>query len=362
MEKVCIFCGEHPISKNKEHVIPQWLIKHTGDPKRIALLGKSEEKKIQFPWISFVFPSCKQCNSDFATVESKVKPVLINLENERPVSHEDLNLFLDWLDKVRIGMWLGQAMLEKKGFTPNFYINQRVGNKDRLCLMYCSNGSRKGIGILGTNTMAFEHVPSCFGLRINNLIFLNYSKEFLLGKNLGFPYPNNYSYTDNFHVSVGQFLPGNRTITYPIIEGKIIKPAIKFYQTIVVGPHGIKKPLAGSGRKFLNDNCLTYTNYHIQSRVFVSDEQNDITGFWPRKQKLTFSFKKKMEDVLVDQAIAQIVLEHQNHSIEESIKHTSEMSEDKVDDFKNYYMQLKALNISHINPIKEELKDFYLEI
>jgi hypothetical protein len=39
MDKICVFCGEKPKSRNSEHVIPQWLIELTGNPKRIASFG-----------------------------------------------------------------------------------------------------------------------------------------------------------------------------------------------------------------------------------------------------------------------------------------------------------------------------------
>ena len=66
MEKVCIFCGERPASKNLEHVLPQWLIKLTGHPKRMAKFGydKDFEKggvvKRSFAFNAFKFPSCKE--------------------------------------------------------------------------------------------------------------------------------------------------------------------------------------------------------------------------------------------------------------------------------------------------------------
>jgi len=34
LEKHCIFCGECPVDKTKEHVFPEWLIKMTGNSKR----------------------------------------------------------------------------------------------------------------------------------------------------------------------------------------------------------------------------------------------------------------------------------------------------------------------------------------
>ena len=39
LPKFCVFCGKKPENKNKEHIIPQWLIKLTGDPNRKINLG-----------------------------------------------------------------------------------------------------------------------------------------------------------------------------------------------------------------------------------------------------------------------------------------------------------------------------------
>ncbi len=40
MEKFCVFCGSKPESKNKEHILPQWLIKMRDDPNREIYLGR----------------------------------------------------------------------------------------------------------------------------------------------------------------------------------------------------------------------------------------------------------------------------------------------------------------------------------
>ncbi|MFK8055450.1 MAG: hypothetical protein AB8F78_04935 [Saprospiraceae bacterium] len=79
MEKICIFCGNAPESKNKEHVIPKWLIKMTGKPNRVVTIGKKDGKEIKFPWMKYVFPSCEKCNSDFAKIEAKVKGIIDKL-------------------------------------------------------------------------------------------------------------------------------------------------------------------------------------------------------------------------------------------------------------------------------------------
>jgi hypothetical protein len=110
VEKRCIFCGKPPVDKNKEHVIPQWLIKLTGDPKRITTIGQQNGRAIRFPWLSYVFPACEQCNTEFAAMEEQAKVVLEDILQEKALGHPEISLFLDWLDKIRVGIWLGQAI------------------------------------------------------------------------------------------------------------------------------------------------------------------------------------------------------------------------------------------------------------
>lgn len=359
MRKFCIFCGDKPEDKNKEHIIPQWLIKYTGDPKRITLIGKKNGKEIKYSWLNFVFPACEKCNSDFGKIEAKIQAILIKIDNEKSVTHNEINLFLDWLDKIRIGMWLGHAMLKNKNFEPNFFINNRVASKDRLCLIYKLNDLEQGIGIIGTDTPVFEHTPSCFSIIINNMIFFNYSKEFLLSKNLGFPYPETYSYNSDSQININKFVSGEYKIKFPIIEGKIIKPTVKLYQSIISGPHDLKKPFAGTGRSYFNSNCFIYNNNFIQSRIYLSDEQNDFHGFWLQKKQFNLKFKERFERELLFRAIVQMTLEHQNHSLTESLNKYEEMQPDEKIIFDKYYAELLDFNNVKISEIENDMKDFY---
>lgn len=359
MRKFCVFCGEKPVGKNKEHIIPQWLIKYTGDPKRITLLGKKGGKEIKFSWLNFVFPACEECNSNFGNIEAKIQSILVKLDNEKSVTHNEINLFLDWLDKIRIGMWLGHAMLQNKDFEPNFFINNRIASKDRLCLIYKLNDSEQGIGIIGTDTPVFEHTPSCFSIIINNMIFFNYSKEFILSKNLGFPYPDTYSYNSGSQVKINKFVPGEYEIKFPIVDGKIIKPAVKFYQSIINGQHDLKRPFAGTGRSYFNSNCFIYNNNLIQSRIYLSDEQNDFHGFWLQKNRFNIKFKERFERKLLFHAIVQMTLEHQNHSLRESLNMYEEMQPEEKIIFDKYYGELLDFNNAKIDEINNVMQEFY---
>ena len=76
MAKYCVFCGAVPEKKNKEHVVPKWLIKLTGNPKREAYFGfekniETEVKTRTFAFDQFSFPACswrKYSSSQFIAV------------------------------------------------------------------------------------------------------------------------------------------------------------------------------------------------------------------------------------------------------------------------------------------------------
>ena len=110
--KFCIFCGLLPVDKNKEHVIPRWLIELTGDPNRMARfgfqIGEDESIKFrEFRFSKFTFPACTECNSIHSVLETAAGRIVGQILNDEPVSGDNLSTLLDWLDKVRVGLWLG---------------------------------------------------------------------------------------------------------------------------------------------------------------------------------------------------------------------------------------------------------------
>ena len=177
MVKYCIFCGGAPSKKNKEHIIPKWLIEFTGDPKRMASLGIpwNDPNGIRaFSWSSFHFPACESCNTKYSELEGAVKSIFFKMSYYSPLTAEELNLLLDWFDKVRIGLWLGMRYLNQNVFVvkPKFYIDQRIGAKDRVLIIYDSKYPRKKLVISGVDTPAFSYAPSVFlGFMLTIFIF-----------------------------------------------------------------------------------------------------------------------------------------------------------------------------------------------
>ncbi|MGD0237003.1 MAG: hypothetical protein ABSC55_21020 [Syntrophorhabdales bacterium] len=237
MEKFCIFCGQRPVSKTAEHVIPQWLIEQTGNPNRNVNIGLNRKtyNLRSYAFDQFVFPACSSCNNDFAQLESSVRPFFIHLLNEEPLSAEALSTFLVWLDKVRIGLWLAYLMLNENpfGIVPKFHVARRINASDRMLLIYRSSTTSKGITFAGVNSPLFDHHPSCFLLRVNQFCFVNASDSFLLSRRLGLPFLLKASVApDSLHLKV-KVAAGSKRVLYPLIHKFYSQDCSQIYQPII---------------------------------------------------------------------------------------------------------------------------------
>lgn len=204
MTRKCIFCGKPISDRSKEHVIPQWLIELTGDINRSASFGMDYSKIFdddiepeniknrEYPFLRFTFPACQKCNGIYGRkLEANTKIVLTKVLAGQKINVDETVTLLDWFDKVRIGLWLGYLYYngQLELLDPKFYIDDRMGQKDRALFVYKCKGNTERINIVGPGGMLFSMIPSCFLLRINNYVFLNISKDALLLKDLGYPYP-----------------------------------------------------------------------------------------------------------------------------------------------------------------------------
>jgi hypothetical protein len=224
--KSCVFCGNPPSKKNKEHVIPQWLIKHTGNPSRKARFGISfdpnTEKFIEpaFAFNRFVFPACEACNSEFALLEENAKKSILSLMSKEEITTTQMSDLLDWFDKLRVGLWLAMWSHHTNPVapSPNYYIKQRLGQFDRVLIVEEMKPEHDWLGFTGVSTNTFMFMPSAFALRINNFIFTNISTFSLVSRRLGFPYSKR-----------SFLLPDSDAIQYQITRGleRVIKPIFR---------------------------------------------------------------------------------------------------------------------------------------
>jgi len=239
--RFCVFCGELPERKNREHVLPQWLIKMTGNPKRVVNFGTNYKtgKTIKFDFSNFVVPSCEKCNIKYSDIEKRAKEYTERLLQRDALTSLEYIDFMDWLDKVRIGVWIAYYFIQKNpvGIKPHFHINTRISTTDRMIAIYPIKSNEKGLNIVGAESLIFQTQPSCFGLKINNILILNMSSDYLFSARCGFPYPKihqTYIDTENAGMmEVGEF-DITHDIKHPLIEKKIIKPSVHLYQPIML--------------------------------------------------------------------------------------------------------------------------------
>lgn len=218
MSKFCVFCGNPPTDKNMEHVVPQWLIKMTGDEKRLCNLKTILPRDI--PFIQFKFPACEACNSKYSDMEGSVKNIIVKILDGQSVNASEINLLMDWMDKVRIGLWLGALYLKKQvdQISPHMHIESRMGLKDRILIIERQNHRDKRLSFAGPAQQTFLHNPCAFQMIINNYIFTNVSEYGLVSRRLGFPYCDRVKFLD---IDNAQFN------TYKRAPGRVINPVVR---------------------------------------------------------------------------------------------------------------------------------------
>ncbi|SRR6266478_1606153 len=258
-EKFCIFCGKQPVSKTKEHVLPRWLIELTGSPTRplnLGLIGVDSPPKMDFN--SFVFPACENCNTQFSKLEMSAKRVVEKLLASKELLPKEANVLLDWLDKVRIGLWLANLVMSKNplDIRPAYHINWRVRKFDRCVLIYSASNTRSGLIAVAANSPAFQVMPSCFTLQVNHLLFFNVSNMMLLAARLGLPFVSSSRYDTGIEIAAGY-----RKRKFPLLRTRLEEPALDLYQPILaptepIFPDG--SPLIAESiydSPFVRDSC-----------------------------------------------------------------------------------------------------------
>ena len=208
----------------------------TGADKEDMSLGtdlKTGRERL-FKMLSFKFPSCTACNDQFGKVEAQVKPLFERLSNDERLNGSELELLLDWFDKLRIGAWLANKYMNKKviELEPKYYINSRVGLKDRYLSITNTYNYEQKFFCSGIHTLAFLMSPTALTLRVNNLVFVNCSSDFVVSKQLGFPYPLNEIPTPDKETTDSLFTHALKTTGSKIFKTRTYSPKIEIAQVI----------------------------------------------------------------------------------------------------------------------------------
>ena len=293
MERVCVFCGKKPQDKNKEHIIPKWLMKLTNTENKKMSVGTNWKlrKEIVFDFSSFAFPACTKCNDEFGKVEVLVKPTIEKILKDDHVETPELLRLLNWFDKVRIGLWLAIQFHNNGTFNmePKYFINTRLGLKDRLLAITNCYDNYIGLRWTGANTLCFIVSPTCITMKINNVLFTNCSMDYIISEQLGFPYPlferpNNDPKLTDFVLIGGKFETKN----------KLFKSSLYAPTTIISQPiFTLSKQLNPQkyDNQYVKDNCYDYENG--VGKIFITHD--NITYPIELDEEISFSVNPKVK-------------------------------------------------------------------
>jgi hypothetical protein len=227
--RICIFCGHPPQDQDLEHPLPMWLLRMTGDPNRVVS-HPVMDKRIRLSFDSLKFPACSACNRHYSRLESATKAIVEAICNTGSAPPLGYVLLLDWLDKVRVGLWLGQLYLQRSTAPTHFVIGDRIGQKDRMVAIYKLAKQPQGLNVWCIDSPLFLHQPSVFSIRINDFFFLNASWDWMCSGRCGYPAP----VTRNMHADHGgaiaiENIRTRRRVTHPVMRG-LIPPALLIIQ------------------------------------------------------------------------------------------------------------------------------------
>lgn len=187
-ERRCLFCDEPFTGQNQdfEHVIPRWLVREADLSKRTSPID-FPSKKFNAAMSRIGGRACETCNAASSDLESRASIVYAKSRDGEELSSADGRVMLDWLDKVRIGLWLWTVDIGKAdyGINPKFRINERMAHKDRILFAarYAPDPKWRGLEIWGANEY-FVYSPAAIGLLINNIALVSVSSDFLVSRHL----------------------------------------------------------------------------------------------------------------------------------------------------------------------------------
>jgi hypothetical protein len=234
MIRSCLFCGKEfrGQKKNREHIISDWLVDEADLRKRTMTVNIGA-RTLEVAMQRIVADSCEDCNSSLSGLEGRTKTAVLKIKNGLCLLENDGQTLLDWLDKVRTGLWLWSLQVGRGQYkiTPKFNIDARIGRKDRIVLVakYPEQTTMKGLAFWGVGE-SFLYMPSVLGLLINNIALVSLSIDFLLLRHICHIRPE-WSMNDKFLQEVdikkldqSEHAPRLRILGSPYIFGQCIAP------------------------------------------------------------------------------------------------------------------------------------------
>jgi hypothetical protein len=155
----------------------------------------------------------------------------------KTLTASELSDFLDWFDKVRVGLWLGMRLLDKDiaEVEPNFHIKTRLGQFDRMLIVEKSDTVQQRLNIGGVETLSFALTPGAFLLIVNGYYFTNISGMFLCSRRLGFPFSKTARLQPDREEVEVDLVEGRERIMSPVLRKRVAEKGRRFFQPMFKG-------------------------------------------------------------------------------------------------------------------------------
>lgn len=232
---LCVFCGEAPVGKTKEHVVPKWLLEITETSRKKLTYGGGYVVPGKTPFSGFTLPACEKCNNEYSVLEGSAGKVVSKILLGSDISPKEADVILDWIDKVRIGLWLIDLVRggNKLQIEPKFRISARVGLKDRALKISRIDYKNKALSFVNINTLAFQFAPCCYSLIVNDVILTSISFDGATSRALGYKYgehvQNQSIQSEKIMVEIRE---GTGAAVPPEWKGRMITPGQYIFQSV----------------------------------------------------------------------------------------------------------------------------------
>ena len=321
---LCVFCGSdvRKTGRSKEHILPMWLLKATGDPHRKIRIEFDPDSGADVirPASTFHFPACKKCNQIYGKkLEAQAQRAMTTLFRGGALPVSQCYRLLDWLDKVRIGLWLGYHMLHKEVFVPKFRIDSRLGKKDRIAIISVDRDDTfKGFSVGGCDNNVFRTSQAGIYLRINNVRILSLSFDGLISFFAGIPYMKEmFVIADDLDRHVGYLQRGKYKISQD--WGEFSRLGTTIIAQPVSCPGGV--PRDAIARTYFNNRMLVRMKNRVRiskpehlNRVYqmqlISNAGGSFAYYSARNKCIRFGKAKRSDDAAFMHSLYSILLKH----------------------------------------------------
>lgn len=175
----CNLCGGLGPS-TPEHVIPQWVLHEAEHPVDV-------ENSLWHATIR----ACKKCNHERGSqFESRAKTVFQRLRGNLPLGPSDVSDLLDWLDFLRVKIWLYSLQFDNEtyAFEPKYRAFERVGRTDRIAFVGVADLFQRRVCFLPFRDPVFNALPAFCLLVINGVFFVSASMSGIAARAMHLPF------------------------------------------------------------------------------------------------------------------------------------------------------------------------------